>query len=162
MGMPRILVDFINATWFTVDRAVGRNAPNDRLDVLLVQFLLFRSTKSEIAVIPLRATSGLRVTTPVLRATTAMPTHPRPQGQIFIHGICGDQTIGFIEYFQEMMGLRNVGVELNGQVAPLTKATKTMMLLNLTPDKIYDGPWSLGQTTDAFPQELNNSFYYYV
>src|SRR6266699_1679 len=104
-GMPRILVDFINATWFTVDRAVGRNAPNDRLDVLLVQFLLFRSTKSEISVPVLTVPRGQRVATPLFRVTTATPTHLRPQGNIFIDGVCGDQTIGFIEYFQEMMRL---------------------------------------------------------
>src|SRR5215831_18318995 len=40
--MPRVLIDY-NGTIYTVDRAVGRNAPNDRLDVLLVQFLLFFS-----------------------------------------------------------------------------------------------------------------------
>ena len=100
--------------------------------------------------------------TPLFRVTTATPTHLRPQGNIFIDGVCGDQTIGFIEYFQEMMRLRGeAGAELNGQVAPLgTKATTTMKLLNYTPDKI-GLPRTLGQS-DAFPQELNNSFYNYV
>src|SRR5215831_8769232 len=44
-GMPRVLIRF-PGTIYTVDRAVGRNAPNDRLDVLLVQFLLFLSTNN--------------------------------------------------------------------------------------------------------------------
>ncbi len=42
--MPRILIGYGKAMLFTVERAVGRNAPNDRLDVLLVQFLLFLNT----------------------------------------------------------------------------------------------------------------------
>src|SRR5262245_38188230 len=45
--MPRVLIDY-KSTIYTVDRAVGRNAPNDRLDVLLVQFLLFFSIKKTI------------------------------------------------------------------------------------------------------------------
>jgi len=110
--MPRIIVDVHNWTWFTVDRAVGRNAPNDRLDVLLVQFLLFLATKSELAVpqtlVPQTLVPrGLRVATPLFRATTR--AHPKPEGQIVIDGICGDQTIGFIEYYQESMQLRNEG-----------------------------------------------------
>ncbi len=162
--MPRIIVDVHNWTWFTVDRAVGRNAPNDRLDVLLVQFLLFLATKSELAVpqtlVPQTLVPrGLRVATPLFRATTR--AHPKPEGQIVIDGICGDQTIGFIEYYQESMQLRNEGWgELNGQVAPLWNiATKTMARLNFQPSRLTPG--TLAQS-DAFPQELNNSFYFYL
>src|SRR5262249_31043053 len=122
-GMPRVLIR-PPGTMYTVDRAVGRNAPNDRLDVLLVQFLLFLSTnnpwwdlgKSQPT---LTVRRGMRVATPatpVFRATPARLSHPKPQGDIVIDGICGDQTIGFIEYFQEQMQLKYPGAELNGQV----------------------------------------------
>jgi hypothetical protein len=155
-GMPRILVrsDLRDTVPnFTVDRAVGRNAPNDRLDVLFVQVHLMVFTqkpnwKPAARTVP----SGLRVATPVFRQTTVTPTHPKPAGSIVIDGICGNQTIGFIEYFQEQMQLAGVGVELNGQVAPLgTMGTTTMWLLNETM------PWGLGI---FYPGELRSCFYY--
>jgi hypothetical protein len=103
-GMPRVLVR-PPGTIYSVDRAVGRNAPNDRLDVLLVQFLLFISIKnpwwdSGNSQPTLTVRQGGRVATPatsVFRATPARLTHPKPQGDIVIDGVCGDQTIGFIE-----------------------------------------------------------------
>jgi len=153
---------------FTVDRAVGRNAPNGRLDLLLVQFLLFLCTNDSKGFGPpidtlsayddLRVPSGRRVVTPVFRATIA-PTHPKPQGSIVIDGICGDQTIGFIEYFQEQMQPRRRGIELNGQVAPQeTAGTTTMTLLNASLEVVPD-PWMLTQVL-GFPRDLQNSFYF--
>ena len=104
---------------------------------------------------------GLRVATPatpVFRATTARLTHPKPQGRIIIDGICGDQTIGFIEYFQEQMQLAGLGVELNGQVAPYeTTGTTTMRLLN---DTMSTVPRALAQGF-YYAQELKRCFYYY-
>jgi hypothetical protein len=101
---------------------------------------------------------GRRVVTPVFRAAMA-PTHPKPQGNIIIDGSCGDQTIGFIEYFQEQMLLRRRGAELNGQVAPKgTAGMTTMTLLNVSLEVILD-PWMLTPTY-GFPRELQNSFYY--
>jgi len=164
--MPRLLVDHHKAPLFTADRTVGRNAPNDRLDVLLVQFLLFLCTNNPKGFgAPIETLSayddlkvGRRVATPVFRATIA-PTHPKPEGNIFIDGICGDQTISFIEYFQEQMLLRRRGVELNGQVAPQgTAGTTTMRLLNASLEVIPD-PWMLTQAL-GFPRELQNAFYY--
>jgi hypothetical protein len=164
--MPRVLVDQHKAPLFTVDRAVGRNAPNDRLDVLLVQFLMFLCTTDQKGFGPPIETLsaygdlkvGRRVATPVFRATIA-PTHPKPEGNIIIDGSCGDQTIGFIEYFQEQMLLRRRGIELNGQVAPQgTAGTTTMRLLNASLEIIPD-PWMLTQVY-GFPRELQNSFYY--
>jgi len=62
--MPRILIDYANASFFrgefTVDRAVGRNAPNDRLDVLLVQVLLMWGTGDNTKWPSLTVRSGLR------------------------------------------------------------------------------------------------------
>jgi hypothetical protein len=159
--MPRILTDDSHSTFYTVDGAVGRNAPNDRLDVLLVQFLMFLCTKDnrEAPLPPMSMPRGLRVATPVAGAKTVTPTHPRPQGNIVIDGFCGNQTIGFIEYFQELMKLHGVGAELNGQVAPLgTIGTTTMALLN---DALGGGsmPWKLWNC-GYWPQELMNSVYY--
>ncbi len=160
--MPRVQMDYFHPanTLFTVDRTVGRNAPNDRLDVLLVQFLLLLCTKNEISVPQLTVPRGLRVATPAAGVTTGAPARPRPQGNIYIDGFCGDQTIGFIEYFQAMMQLKQVGaIELNGQVAPQgTPAAKTMYMLNATLNALTK-PWVLTQS-DAFPQELRDSFYF--
>src|ERR1700745_3047121 len=100
--MPRMLMDAFGKILFTVDSPVGRSAPNDRLDVLLVQFLLFLCTKNGMSVPPLTVPRGLRVATPVAGVTTGTLTHPKPPGDIVIDGICGNQTIGFIEYFQEV------------------------------------------------------------
>ena len=51
--MPRILLNGNAIPYstaphavYTVDRAVGRNAPNDRLDVLLVQIYLLLFTEN--------------------------------------------------------------------------------------------------------------------
>jgi len=151
-----MLSSILRTTLYTVDRAVGRNAPNDRLDVLLAQYLLYRSTTGSDGP-SLRVPSGLHVATPLFRATTATSTHPKPQGNIVIDGICGDQTIGFIEYFQERMQLQQLGAELNGQVAPYgTQGTTTMKLLNypLNEDLIKLGD-------PSFPRELTSSFYYF-
>jgi len=172
MGMPRALLsgDFRApraATVFTVDGAVGRNAPNDRLDVLLVQFLLHLSTNdgwwnSGNTQPTLTVPRGLRVATPVVGTVheqSLSGSHPKPQGNIIIDGICGDQTIGFIEYFQEQMQLRRIGVELNGQVVPQQiRGTTTMSLLNETLRRLGQ-PWMLDQS-GAFPKELANSFYF--
>jgi len=161
MGMPRIQMDFFHPanTLFTVDRTVGRNAPNDRLDVFLVQLLLFLCTKNEISIPQVTVPRGLRVATPVAGATT--PARPRPQGNIIIDGICGDQTIGFIEYFQAMMMLKQVSaIEINGQVGTegSTAATKTMYMLNATVNALTR-PWVVTQS-DAFPYQLRDSFYF--
>jgi hypothetical protein len=158
--MPRIQMDFFHPanTLFTVDRTVGPNAPNDRLDVLLVQFLLLLCTKNEISIPQLTVPRGLRVATPVAGVPT--PARPRPQGNIYIDGFCGDQTIGFIEYFQAMMLLKQVGaIEVNGQVGPQgIAAVKTMYMLNATLNALTR-PWVLTQS-DAFPPELRDSFYF--
>jgi len=156
-GMPRILVDGHQKPWFSVERTVGRNAPNDRLDVLLVQLLLFHATKSEIKVLPLRVPRGLRVATPAAGAQT--PARPRPQGRIVIDGFCGDQTIGFIEYFQAEMvlGLYQ-GVEINGQVARMETRVTTMEMLHIYGTGEFASPFLLGQS-NAFPQELRNFIY---
>jgi hypothetical protein len=149
---------------FTVERAVGRNAPNDRLDVLLVQFLMFICTTKAFLESYLGyyrfVPRGLRVATPVAGAPTAATlTHRRPQGNIYIDGVCGDQTIGFIEYFQEVMKVSGYGNELNGQVAPQwTIGTTTMYQLSSIATR-HVNPWNLGES-NAFPQELKTSFYY--
>jgi len=162
-GMPRALINYRQTALFTVDRAVGRNAPNDRPDVLLVQFLLFVATTGFGPTfwptpVELSGVRGLRVATPVpqpaIGPAIGAPTHPKPQGNIVIDGICGNQTIGFIEYFQEQMQALRVGVELDGRVAPQgTAGTTTMILLNIGP------PWTLGQNA-AFPNELKSSLYF--
>ncbi len=159
--MPHVLINFHKTLpMFTVDRAVGRNAPNDRLDVLFVQFLLLISKdwwETEGPPEP-RVTRGLRVATPVFRAPPS-GTYPKPQGDIIIDGICGDQTIGFIEYFQEQMQLARRGVELNGQVVPWgTLGTTTMSLLNegLLHSPGYGPLYIMG----GFPMELKSLFYY--
>lgn len=169
--MPRVLINVAKDILFTVDSAVGRNAPNDRLDVLLVQFLLFLSTNSlwwvpvDSQPNPPKGPRGLRVATlasPAYRAlgTTLSGTHPKPQGEIIIDGICGDQTIGFIEYFQEQMQLVRVGHELSGQVVPMGPGgTKTIDLLNEVVRRSSGRPWMLDQSS-AYPKELSNSFYF--
>ncbi len=90
-------------------------------------------------------------------------THPKPQGNIIIDGICGDQTIGFIEYFQEQMRLR-VGVfEVDGQVAPQTPeagANTIMRTLNAPVYYSLAEPRLLAQCI-GFPPELMTSFFDY-
>jgi hypothetical protein len=162
--MPRILIDPFQRSLFTVERAVGRNAPNDRLDVLLVQFQLFLATKSETNLPPLRPLTvprGLRVATPVAGVTTATPARPRPQGNIYIDGGCGDQTIGFIEYFQARVQNPKAHIDLNGQVAPYgTPGNDTMILLNYAMETaLLPYPYYQLYKNDAYPQELSKSFY---
>jgi len=138
------------------------------LDVLLVQFLLFLTTnypwwglgKSQPT---LTVRRGMRVATPVFRSqATSKPTlsgaHPKPQGDIVIDGICGDQTIGFVEYFQEQMQLKFQEVELNGQVVPWRiMGALTIGLLNGGLSHLPQPPM-LNQF-GAFPDELWDSFY---
>jgi hypothetical protein len=162
--MPRVLINYNKVLpMFTADRAVGRNAPNDRLDVLFVQFLLFMSISTntgwwENSIPQPTVPRGLRVATPVagVRATL---THPKPQGDIVIDGICGDQTIGFIEYFQEQMQLARRGVELNGQVAPYGTAGTTSMQL-LSEGLLYTEGYGPLYIMGGFPNELKSLFYY--
>ena len=162
--MPRVLIR-PPGTIYTVDRAVGRNAPNDRLDVLLVQFLLFFSTNNPWWNLgnsqpTLTVQRGMRVAIPVFRSQpTLSGTHPKPQGDIVIDGICGDQTIGFIEYFQEQMQVRTLGGELNGQVVPWsTSGATTLSLLNRA--LLYIAQPPMLNKYGAFPfMELRNSFY---
>ncbi len=166
--MPRVLIR-PPGTIYTVDRAVGRNAPNDRLDVLLVQFLLFLSTNNPWWDLgnsqpTLTVRRGMRVATPVFRSqATSKPTlsgtHPKPQGDIVIDGICGDQTIRFIEYFQEQMQLYKFQeCELNGQVVPWRiMGALTIGLLNSGLSHLAQPPM-LNQF-GAFPNELWDSFY---
>ncbi len=101
--------------------------------------------------------------TPVFRSqATSKPTlsgaHPKPQGDIVIDGICGDQTIGFVEYFQEQMQLKFQEVELNGQVVPWRiMGALTIGLLNGGLSHLPQPPM-LNQF-GAFPDELWDSFY---
>jgi hypothetical protein len=128
---------------------------NDRLDVLLVQVHLRFFTEITGSPLPKTMPSGLRVATPIFRTPT--PTHPKPQGSIVIDGICGNQTIGFIEYFQEQMQLAGYGVELNGLVAPYgSPGTTTMKLLN---DNLSEDPRKLWKAT-FYPRELWNCFFF--
>jgi hypothetical protein len=158
--MPRVLINNNMKPMFSVDRAVGRNAPNDRLDVLLVQFLLFISANTDWWNIfggPPQPRVTRRVATPVFRAAPPSGTHPKPEGDIIIDGICGDQTIGFIEYFQEQMQLAGYGVELNGQVVRLGIGRGTMSLLN---DGLQTLPLPLLlYEISVFPAELWSLFY---
>ena len=98
--------------------------------------------------------------TPVFTAPPS-GTYPKPQGDIVIDGICGDQTIGFIEYFQEQMQLRGIGKELSGQVVPQGPGgTKTIELLNEVLRRWSPGkPWVLSQSA-MYPHELDSSFYF--
>jgi hypothetical protein len=162
MGMPHILIDPFTRILFTVDSTVGRSAPNERLDVLLVQYLLFLCTKNGMSVPPLTVPRGLRVATPVAAATTGTLTHPKPPGDIVIDGICGNQTIGFIEYFQEVTQRNPVAsIVVNGQVVPQgTPGTYigTMYMLNKTVTELTQ--LSKFYQSAAFPQELKSSFYF--
>jgi len=141
------------------------------LDVLLVQFLLGASnhgiwwsinddpTDLLPAVVVPRGMHA--VGTPVLRKAPdplQLITHPKPPGNIILDGICGDQTIGYIEWFQEEMQLARLGKELNGQVAPWQMGGPTTMSLLNHVLKLSPKPWIL-ELSGLYPIELQSSFY---
>jgi len=82
--VPRLLTNPTKTIrYYAIDQCVGRDAPNDRQDVLLVQFFLSVATSS-------------LVTLPGTPIGTQVPGSP-----IVVDGYCGQQTIGFIEYVQQ-------------------------------------------------------------
>ena len=170
--MPRALVasEFNGPShlYFCVDRPVGRGAPNDRFDVLLVQLLLRIATSGNIAWpsgagVPAAST----VTTRVGVARQSDPLFPNlpaapPGTEIVIDGYCGDQTIRFIESFQQEMLRRGERVNVDGQVKPWAGSTSyTLLLLNQALSRSsWGGPrkWTL-YNSPAFPQELFPYFF---
>jgi len=162
--MPRLLVYTDRTTFFyAIDRAVGRNAPNDRLDVLLVQFMLSVLTSSA-AVLPTELLHS--AANPVLapRTGTNILGRPIPQTQpggtpIVIDGYCGPQTIGFIEFFQNDMRQRGAVIAVTGLVAPRgVQGENTLSVMNdmLRRSRLS---WYLPDAA-GFPRELKNYFYF--
>lgn len=167
--MPRSLIaaepSGLNHVYFSVDGAVGRYAPNDRVDVLLVQLLLriamggsiyWPSTSNAPAASP---PAGVRVVG-VVAAPKAIPIElPGPPGgtPIAIDGFCGNQTISYIEFFQQEMKRRGEQVNVDGQVQPWKGSQSyTLLLLNQALSRSsWGGPrkWNLFQNP-AFPNEL--------
>src|ERR1043166_4789393 len=107
--MPRVLLNetiafYSSPVLFAVDRAVGRGSPNDRLDVLLVQYML-RAYMGEASPYQAPAAApGVRaaipVATPVKNTSTPAGIQLPGGVPIVIDGVCGDQTIAYIEAFQ--------------------------------------------------------------
>ena len=167
--MPRILIGGGTIWYYEVDSTVGRNAPNNRADTLLVQFMLYVAWHHH-STWPIEPPSQVSSQLPVARSpaqsrvagqTPAVPfQHPKPAGDIAIDGIVGPQTISFIEFFQESMVRGGVTCEVNGQIAPLrTINTFTLARLNNVVWKSLAAmPWYLrGQP--GFPQELSSYLY---
>ena len=174
--MARALVASFNGqpyVRYNVDRPVGRAAPNERPDVLLVQFLLRIATTGNIywpaehpagAVRLTSATRAVALARP--HAPDVSPDLPGPPGgvQIEIDGYCGDQTIAFIEFFQQEMRRRGQDrLLVDGRVVPwVLDSSWTIQLLNLVLSKSsWGGPrqWMLNSNPD-FPQELSGSLYF--
>ncbi|HEY3064687.1 MAG TPA: hypothetical protein VGL09_02795 [Methylomirabilota bacterium] len=168
--MPRVLLvgSGSRAMFYVVDRPVGRNAPNDRLDVLLVQYMLrivtdkFASTGAIGAPVGnVAPTGGLRVATlaPSSPApSTAPPSYTLPGGSpIIIDGICGNQTIGFIESVQKHWGL-----PINGQVStPTDRTNQTLSKLCAAFVPLNAPIYSDLSKDPAFPGDLRTLFYVY-
>jgi hypothetical protein len=76
---------------FNIAAGVGRNRPNRRLDVMLVQYLLSIVTQIEVERLP-----NLR------RSTNTSIVPPEYKDQLFsVDGICGPKTMRYIEYYQQ-------------------------------------------------------------
>jgi len=135
--MARLVTTFKPLFKYVTDRSVGRNASNDRADVLLVQFMLrvatsgLRWPKSPPPAfgLPGRQRAILQYgplsNSPV--GTIQFLTGPPDGIPIVIDGICGQQTISFIERFQQDMKDRQFGVEDTvGQMAPYSTTVSTV------------------------------------
>ena len=171
--MPRALVasgsDGTPHLYFCVDRPAGRGAPNDRFDVLLVQFLLRIATSGNIYW-PSSASASAPAIVGATRVGMTRPADPLPPNlpaappgaEIVIDGYCGDQTIRFIESFQQEMVRRGERVSVDGQVKPWAGATSyTLLLLNQALSRSsWGGPrkWVLFNSP-GFPQELFSCFF---
>src|SRR5689334_13083072 len=112
--MPRVLLTHLtpplfSAFVYTPDQGVGRIGPNDRADVLLVQFMLRIATSGNVnwsryTTVPAAPSSFGRMTTIGRQPPSPnLPGPPPGAGQIVIDGVCGPQTIAFIEAFQQEM-----------------------------------------------------------
>ena len=173
--MARALVASFNGTpyvRYNVDRPVGRAAPNDRPDVLLVQFLLRIATTGNIywpaeqpagAIHVTSATRAVALARP--NAPDVSPDLPGPPGgvPIEIDGYCGDQTIGFIGFFQQEMRRRGQDrLQVDGRVVPWSGGTSTILLLNQVLSKSsWGGPrqWMLYNNHD-FPREISDLLFF--
>jgi len=173
--MPRAITATQSHLYFTIDQPVGRNAPNDHFDVLLVQFLLRIATSGnvdwptgsefywgpDLDVGTRRPLLTRAAGAPANRLPLALPGMPDGT-QISIDGDCGPQTIQFIEFFQQEMVKRGQKPAVDGQVKPWANTlTGTMELLNWALARSsWGGPrkWNL-VSSPGFPQELYKYFY---
>ncbi|AHG89971.1 hypothetical protein J421_2434 [Gemmatirosa kalamazoonensis] len=159
---------------YVIDQAVGRAAPNDRADVLLVQYLLRVATEKAFAQpAPMQADTvlagsytppppgGLRAAIGVAPRHTPHPPPPaRPPlpdtSPIVIDGVCGPQTIAFIEYFQ---ATQPTIPARDGRVEPPAPSTPTLAALNAVLFAERQGMIFRLFADGAFPAELREYFY---
>ncbi len=127
-----------------IEASVGKNAPNHRDDVLLVQYLLavwLAHEKDLPRLIPLLAT------TPILK----------------IDGICGDKTKGVINTF-EVFHQPN-GVTNDGRIDPSFQTSRTSKMFLLNQIFFFAGGlrgdpfFREAQLRAHFPDELRKSLY---
>src|SRR5262245_16262355 len=140
MRMPRSLVGSdlsgLAHVYFTNDQPVGRTGPNERADVFLVQYLLWIATSGNIYwPTPISNPSPLVVARVGGTRGLAPPSPDLPKApggeEIVIDGYCGDQTIRFIEFFQQQMLSRGEHIHVDGLVRGWFDPQKaTIMLLN--------------------------------
>ena len=154
MAYVRLLQDptpLVRAVYF-VDQAVGKGRTNRRDDVLLVQFFL-------------KAMSGKK--DPV----SAMMMAPTGQTPLAVDGICGNQTVAYINHFQTVLnsGSKNPSVWKDGSIDPVPPGAThgaihqrvlSMILLNT----MYAGFFGQEQHSRIhadpnFPSELLNRFF---
>ena len=172
--MPRVLLTRLSppvfsSIMYTPDQAVGRNAPNDRTDVLLVQFMLRVATSGKInwssyQIAPAANPSIGRLAAVAHPLSTNLPGTDFLGDPIVIDGICGPQTISFIESFQrEMVQRGDMSSPVDGQVAPLgndrqpTIRLLDTVLFQAAKQGLF--PMDDLRRSPFFPRELSDYFY---
>ena len=157
--MARILLWNQSTLYYNVDQCVGLNAPNDRMDVLLVQFFLSVGTDpgsswSRPTLPPTTRPALLPQMKTTIYGRTIAPYYPGGS-PITIDGVCGPQTIAFIEYFQQVrIDDHSTRALTKGQVWPgHTSQDSTLYYMN----QMIGNSYLPGMA--GFPQELTPLFY---
>ena len=114
-----------------IKSGIGRNRPNSRHDVMVVQYLLRGAVQNEVQRLPNRIVS---------EQTSIVP--PELKNEILaVDGICGPKTIRYIEYYQQFRNSHRA----DNAVSPSFE-------VRIKSDGAVD-PW-------RFPCHINKSFSY--
>ncbi len=115
--------------FYNVVHAVGANCPNQRDDVMMVQYMLRNQYVGEKAVL-------------------------KPSGEMKVDGICGPITINWILTYQKQLRMGGNSVLIDGRVDRIRNTSTFMGSISKTRYTLYSLNYTLWETNNKAYMEL--------